>query len=91
MAHLQISTQELVVKLDQLKLDQLKLDQAVGAESLAIEAYPVKPDHAYYELPQHDSRKVDVLSQFRANLNQLEDLSHRMTFMVGELKSLIRK
>lgn len=35
--------------------------------------------------------EVDVLSQFRANLQQVEDLNLRLRFMLNEVSSLITK
>jgi hypothetical protein len=40
-------------------------------------------DSAFYE--------KDVLSQFRANLNQLEELNARLHFMMNEVAGLVRK
>jgi hypothetical protein len=37
------------------------------------------------------SYEVDLLSQFRANLSQLEELSARMGFMMNEVSGLIKK
>lgn len=34
---------------------------------------------------------VDVLSQFRANLEQVEDLNHRLRFVLNEVQGLIIK
>jgi hypothetical protein len=40
-------------------------------------------DESYYE--------IDVLSQFRANLNQLEELNSRLHFMMNEVAGLVKK
>ncbi|OFZ16004.1 MAG: hypothetical protein A2Z20_03335 [Bdellovibrionales bacterium RBG_16_40_8] len=34
---------------------------------------------------------TDVLSQFRANLQQVEDLNSRLRFMVSEVSGLIKR
>jgi hypothetical protein len=64
----------------------------------------VKPEAAVsvskneLELSQHEAshheslqRESDLLSQFRANLNQIEELQGRVNFMVGEIRTLIQK
>ncbi len=40
-------------------------------------------NNTYYE--------VDVLSQFRANLNQLEELNSRLHFMMNEVAGLVKR
>ena len=35
--------------------------------------------------------EVSVLEEFRGNLNRLEELSHRLQFMMGEVHGLIVK
>jgi hypothetical protein len=44
-------------------------------------------------LNEHDQSfyEKDVLSQFRANLNQLEDLNSRLHFMMNEVAGLVKK
>lgn len=34
---------------------------------------------------------VDVLTQFKSNLNQLEDLSQRLKFVLGDVQTLIKR
>jgi len=48
--------------------------------------------YTYHEISQGDHvLSTDVLEQLRRNLAQLEDLQGRLSFMMGELRSLIRK
>lgn len=36
-------------------------------------------------------RDVDIISQFRANLSQLEDLQGRLRFVMNEVSHIIKK
>lgn len=46
---------------------------------------------AYHELAGLSSEPLDVLSQLKVNLSQIEDLHSRLNFMVAEVSELIKK
>jgi hypothetical protein len=46
---------------------------------------------AYVESPALNPTAMDVLNQFRANMSTLEDLNGRLSFMMTEIRGLIRK
>jgi len=55
----------------------------VNAASSAAEILRDEKTQSFYE--------IDVLSQFRANLNQLEELNSRLHFMMNEVGGLVKK
>jgi len=64
---------------------------AQTSETLNIKAVNTAP--AAETLSDHDQSffEKDVLSQFRTNLNQLEELNARLHFMVNEVAGLVKK
>ena len=46
---------------------------------------------AYHEVGVQHVVEFDVLEQLKSNMSQLEDLHHRMKFMMGELSYLLQK
>ena len=48
----------------------------------------VSPQRSYVEVPGASSADVDVLAQFKANINQLAVSQARMGFMLKEVISL---
>ncbi|MGE0526695.1 MAG: hypothetical protein AB7G93_08975 [Bdellovibrionales bacterium] len=48
-------------------------------------------EHCYHQLPalRHETR--DVLKQLQSKISTLEDMSGRLGFVLGELRSLIRR
>jgi hypothetical protein len=51
----------------------------------------VKSERAYHDLPGFRSDAKDVLQQLQANIALLEDKCGRLNFMMGEVRSVIRK
>lgn len=49
------------------------------------------PEEKYSSVSLKRNYDVDVLSQFRTNLEQVEDLSARLRFNLGEVSQLITK
>lgn len=47
--------------------------------------------HAYHEVGTRHVVEIDVLEQLKANMAQLEDLHHRLKFMMGEISYLLKK
>lgn len=47
--------------------------------------------HAYVESPNKNPSATDVLRQFQANINTLEDLNGRLRFLMTEIRDLVRK
>ena len=43
------------------------------------------------QAPAAKSSSLDVVSQMRANLNQLEDLHGRLSYVMGEVRHVIKK
>ena len=60
---------------------ETSLDRAQKDESIYTEV----------SIGKHSPYEKDVLSQFRANLTQLEDLHGRMKFLMKEVSSVIHK
>lgn len=56
-----------------------------GANEKSAVSYPLTREQ------EDRSYEVDVFSQLRANLNQLEELNARLGFMVNEVVGLIKK
>jgi hypothetical protein len=54
---------------------------------------PARPqsERSYHELPglRHETR--DVLKQLDANISLLEDLGGRLSYVLGEVRSVIRR
>ena len=57
-----------------------------------------KTDHRELETPVEEAHTVvapqpslDVVSQMRANLSQLEDLHGRLSYVMGEVRHIIKK
>lgn len=66
------------------------------AERFTVEAGVDAPlpvfRHAYHEIGgHHHVVETNGLEQLKANISQLDDLHGRLTFMMAELSSLIRK
>ena len=55
----------------------------VNAPKVVKSAPPAPVEKNYHE--------VDALSQLKANISQLEDLQFRLSFMMKEVKPLIRR
>lgn len=51
----------------------------------------VKGERAYHDLPGFRSEAKDVLQQLQANISLLEDKCGRLSFMMGEVRSVIRR
>jgi len=51
----------------------------------------VSSKRAYVESPDRNPSSMDVLNQFQANMNTLEDLNGRLRFMMTEIRGLIRR
>ena len=71
------------------ELNTLNLQSKNSNEAPAREIK--SPSATYHELPslRHETR--DVLKQLDSNIQLLEDLNGRMSFMLTELRSLIRR
>ena len=52
---------------------------------------PSQTERTYHELPglRHETR--DVLKQLDANIQLLEDLGGRLSYVLGEVRSVIRR
>jgi hypothetical protein len=48
-------------------------------------------DREYTSIALDSSYEIDVLSQFKANLQQVEELNSRLRFVLGEVTGLVRK
>lgn len=46
---------------------------------------------AYVESPTIHPASLDILKQFQANMNTLEDLNGRLRFVMAEIRGVIRK
>lgn len=64
-------------------------ETAVTIQPIKKEVGPIEKDHASFTMER--GYELDVLSQFRANLQQVEDLSHRLRHVMGEVSGLISK
>ena len=51
----------------------------------------VRSDRTYHEIPGLRPESKDVLQQMDANLRHLEDLTGRLSFVLTEVRSLIRR
>lgn len=48
--------------------------------------------YSYHEVTtDHHVQPVDVLEQLKANITQLEDLHTRLRFMMGEVRTLMKR
>ena len=71
---------------------EINKSKASGSElemDVAVTSTFTRP--AYHEIPETQAEQLDVLAQMKANLNQLEDLQGRLRFVMGEVRSAIRK
>lgn len=69
---------------------------AVAFGRVQFRSEPIAPltsylSPAYHELAGLSSEPLDVLSQLKVNLSQIEDLHGRLNFMVTEVSELIKK
>ena len=55
------------------------------------EAQPSSHRQSYHGLNEKRALEADVLVQLKSNLVQLEDLHHRLKFMMRELAYLLKK
>ena len=70
-----------------------------GVNTLNLQGQPIdaKPvlreteSIAYRELPGLRHETKDVLQQLQSNIQMLEDLGGRLSYMMGEIRSLIRR
>ncbi len=67
----------------------LSLDGKIGSAILPT-SLVVSP-LSYHELSNRQAHRGNVLEELKAHLSQLEDLHARLSFMMGEVRTLIRK
>lgn len=62
---------------------------AVSAELLTLETLPIT-DLTYHELAKHPVVEKDILSQVHDNLNLLHDLQSRVSFVMREVRYVLK-
>ena len=72
-------------------MSTLTLQPKNSAETTAREISRPEFDRSYHELPglRHETR--DVLKQLDANIQLLEDLGGRLTFVLNEVRGVLRR
>jgi hypothetical protein len=78
-----------VVKRTENTLSTINLKPVANAEPVVRPA--VTERVSYRELPGLRHETKDVLQQLHANIQMIEDLSGRLSFVMGEVRSLIRR
>lgn len=71
-----------------MSVSETTLQTAVTTKSSKQE---ISKSRVYVETPDHNPSSMDVLNQFQANMDTLEDLNGRLRFMMTEIRGLIRK
>jgi len=73
------------------RVSTLTLQPKPASEAQSQKSARPELERAYVELPalRHETR--DVLKQLDANIQLLEDLGGRLSYMLGEVRSIIRK
>lgn len=75
-----------------MALNEMTVVESQATAKKIEEKNTVAPyETGYQSMPKSARYDVDVLSQFRANLEQVEELTRRMKFIVGEVNQLIVK
>jgi hypothetical protein len=77
-------------KLEEMKLNTTNL-QKTDSTVAPVRAESPRRDRAYSDLPGLRHETKDVLQQLQANINSLEDLGGRLSFMLAEVRGLIRR
>lgn len=82
-----------VVETRSLKIEESKLNQIPVQPKDQSQALMREPSarRATEALPALRHETKDVLKQLHANINCLEDLGGRLGFVLGEVRSLIRR
>jgi hypothetical protein len=78
-----------VVKRTENTLNTINLKPVANAEPVVRPA--VAERVSYRELPGLRHETKDVLQQLHANIQMIEDLSGRLSFVMSEVRSLIRR
>jgi hypothetical protein len=74
-----------------MKLNSVNLQTKTIAEISPRDVTVTRTERAYQEIPGLGHETRDVLKQLNANIMLLEDLSGRLSFVMGELSSIIRR
>lgn len=69
-----------------LNINSSQTKIAIEVESSAQPTY-----YSDVEMPSQQTYEKDILSQFRANISQLEDLHGRLRFVMSEVAEVIKK
>jgi hypothetical protein len=78
-----------VVKRTENTLSTINLKPVANVEPVVRPA--VAERASYRELPGLRHETKDVLQQLHANIQMIEDLNGRLSFVMGEVRSLIRR
>lgn len=69
----------------------LNFGRSSRLEDLTSNSTPARKREISTQTFGHYDEGLDVLTQLRTNITQLEDLHGRLRFMMGEVEKLIRK
>ena len=47
--------------------------------------------YGYREVPQTESGRLDILEQLKANIRQIEDLNGKLSFLLKEVQTVLKK